>query len=73
MCLMSPALAGEFLTTSATSSGKGKAWKIPKGAEGGISGARKEEGQRFSRYLRPLFKDLPYARLTLGAEEQERG
>ena len=44
MCLMSPALAGEFLTTSATSSGKGKAWKIPKGAEGGISGARKEEG-----------------------------
>lgn len=37
------------------------------------AGARKEEGQRFSRYLRPLFKDLPYPRLTLGAEEQERG
>lgn len=37
------------------------------------SGWRKEEGWRVSRYLRPLFKDLPYARLTLGAEEQERG
>ena len=44
MCLMSPALAGEFFTTSAASSGRGNAWKIPKGAEGGISGARKEEG-----------------------------
>lgn len=37
------------------------------------SGWRKEEGRRVSRYLRPLFKDLPYARLMLGAEEQERG
>ena len=42
--LMSLALAGEFFTTKAVSSGRGKVWKIPKGTEGGVSGARKEEG-----------------------------